>query len=331
MIICRTPFRISFFGGGTDFPRWYSKNTGSVISVSIDKFCYITVRDLPNFFDYRYRLRYFNTEQAKRIDEIKHSSFREIIKKYHNKNRTIELVHNADLPAMTGLGSSSSTTVGTIHALMHLNNKKVNKKKLAYNAIDLEQKILKESVGSQDQVIASYGGFNYIKFNKDNSIIVESFKNNKNIKKIENSLFLVFTGLKRKAEKIEKDKIKKINKTKKYYDEINIITLKAKKLIKSKKFKLKDFGKLLSNQWELKKKLSPLVSNSNIDKIYDIGMKNGAYGGKLLGAGNGGFFLFICNPRAKKKLKQKLKNYLNIPIKFDKKGSQIVRYETYQL
>ena len=212
---------------------------------------------------------------------------------------------------------------------MHLNNKKVNKKDLAYKAIDIEQKTLKESVGSQDQVIASYGGFNHIKFNKDKSITVKPFKNVENIKKIENSLLLVFTGIKRKAEKIEKDKIKKIKKTVNYYAEINTITLEAKKLIESKKFKLKYFGKLLSKQWQLKKKLSSMVSNPNIDKIYNVGIKNGAYGGKLLGAGNGGFFLFICNSKTKKKIKQKLKSYLNIPIKFEKKGSQIVRYESY--
>ena len=329
MIICRTPFRISFFGGGTDFPKWYSKNTGCVISVSIDKFSYITVRDLPNFFEYRYRLRYFNTEQAKKISEIKHPSFREIIKKYHNKNRTIEIVHNADLPAMSGLGSSSSTTVGTVHALMTLNNREVSKKSLALRSIEIEQKILKESVGSQDQVVASYGGFNFIKFNRDKSIIVKPFKNFENIKKIENSLLLVYTGIKRKAETIEKDKMKNFSKSIDYYSQLNNLTLEAKKVIESDHFKLKSFGGLLSKHWKIKKKLSSLVTNSNIDRIYNVGMKNGAYGGKLLGAGNGGFMLFICNAETKKKIKQKLKNYLNVPIKFEKKGSQIVRYESY--
>lgn len=329
MIICRTPFRISFFGGGTDFPKWYSKNTGSVISVSIDKYSYITVRDLPNFFDYKYRLRYFNTEQAKKISEIKHPSFREIIKKYYNRNKTIEIVHNADLPAMSGLGASSSTTVGTIHALMTLDNRGVSKKSLAIRSIEIEQEILKENVGSQDQVVASYGGFNFIKFNRDNSIIVEPFKNLKNVKKIENSLLLVFTGIKRKAETVEKDKIKNFSKSLDYYSQLNNLTLEAKKLIESDNFTLKKFGELLSEHWKIKKKLSALVTNSNIDKIYNIGMQNGAYGGKLLGAGNGGFILFICNARTKKKIKQRLKNYLNVPIKFEKKGSQIVKYESY--
>jgi D-glycero-alpha-D-manno-heptose-7-phosphate kinase len=326
MIICQTPFRISFFGGGTDFPQWYENNSGSVISASINKFSYITARDLPNFFDFKYRLRYFKTEEVKELSKINHPTFREIISKYHNKNRTIEIVHNADLPAMSGLGSSSSTTVGTIHALMTLNNRKVSKKSLAYRAIEIEQEILKESVGSQDQVVASYGGFNFIKFNRDKSIIVKPFTNLKNIKKIEDSLLLVFTGIKRKAEKIERDKIKNFNKSLNYFSKLDNLTLKAKELIESNNFKLKNFGELLSENWEIKKKLSSMVTNSNIDRIYNIGMKNGAYGGKLLGAGNGGFVLFICNSKSKKKIKQKLRNYLNVPTKFETTGSRIVKY-----
>ena len=326
MIICKTPFRISFFGGGTDFPQWYKHNSGSVISASINKFSYITARDLPNFFDFKYRLRYFQTEEVKSLNKINHPTFREIINKYHNKNKTIEIVHNADLPAMSGLGSSSSTTIGTIHALMTLNNKSVSKKSLAYKAIEIEQKILKESVGSQDQVIASYGGFNFIEFKKNNTISVKPFKNLKNIKKIEKSLLLVFTGIRRKAEKVEKDKIKNLNKTTKYYSQLNNLTLRAKKVIESDNFRLNEFGELMSEHWRIKKKLSKMVTNSNIDQIYNIGMENGAYGGKLLGAGNGGFVLFICNLSSKNKIKKKLKNYLNVPIKFETQGSRIVKY-----
>lgn len=326
MIICKTPFRISFFGGGTDFPQWYKHNSGSVISASINKFSYITARDLPNFFDFKYRLRYFQTEEVKKLNKINHPTFREIINKYHNKNKTIEIVHNADLPAMSGLGSSSSTTIGTIHALMTLNNKSVSKKSLAYKAIEIEQKILKESVGSQDQVIASYGGFNFIKFKKDNTISVKPFKNQKNIKKIENSLLLVFTGIRRKAEKVEKDKLKNLKRTTKYYSQLNDLTLRAKKVIESDNFRLNEFGELMSEHWKIKKKLSTMVTNSNIDEIYNIGIENGAYGGKLLGAGNGGFVLFICNLSSKNKIKKKLKNYLNVPIKFETQGSRIVKY-----
>ena len=326
MIICQTPFRISFFGGGTDFPRWYENNSGSVISASIDKFSYITARDLPNIFDFKYRLRYFKTEELKELNKINHPTFREIIKKYHDSRKNIEIVHNADLPAMSGLGSSSSTTVGTIHAVMTLNNKKVSKKSLAYKAIEIEQKILKESVGSQDQVVASCGGFNYIKFKKDRSISIKPFKNYKNIQKIENSLLLVFTGIRRKAEKIEKDKLNNLKKKNNYYLQLNDLTFRAKREIESKNFSLSNFGKLISEHWEIKKKLSSMVTNRNIDQIYKTGMDNGAYGGKLLGAGNGGFVLFICSQNSKNKIKKKLKNYLNIPIKFETEGSKIVKY-----
>tara|TARA_B100000989_G_scaffold292554_1_gene268650 strand:+ start:812 stop:1795 length:984 start_codon:yes stop_codon:yes gene_type:complete len=326
MIICQTPFRISFFGGGTDFPRWYENNSGSVISASIDKFSYITARDLPNIFDFKYRLRYFKTEELKELNKINHPTFREIIKKYHDSHKNIEIVHNADLPAMSGLGSSSSTTVGTIHAVMTLNNKKVSKKSLAYKAIEIEQKILKESVGSQDQVVASYGGFNYIKFKKDRSISIKPFKNYKNIQEIENSLLLVFTGIRRKAEKIEKDKLNNLKKKNNYYLQLNDLTFRAKREIESKNFSLSNFGKLISEHWEIKKKLSSMVTNRNIDQIYKTGMDNGAYGGKLLGAGNGGFVLFICSQNSKNKIKKKLKNYLNIPIKFETEGSKIVKY-----
>ena len=328
MIICQTPFRISFFGGGTDFPNWFKKKTGSVISASINKYSYITARNLPNFFEYNYRIRYFKTEQVKKINQIQHPSFREIIKKYNHKNRNLEIVHNADLPAMTGLGSSSSTTVGAINALINLNDKKISKRNLAYGAIEIEQKILKESVGSQDQVISSYGGFNCIHFNKDSSIKVNQIKNKKNIKKIEESLLLVFTGLTRHALIIEKDKILNCNNKASYYDKLNKLTHEAKVLIESNRFNLRKFGQLLSKNWEIKKNLSRLVTTNEIEKIYKIGINNGAYGGKLLGAGGGGFVLFICNKKTKKILKKKFKKYLNIPIKFEHKGSQIIKYNS---
>lgn len=327
MIVCRTPFRISFFGGGTDFPNWYNKNSGSVIAVTINKYSYITARQLPNFFDYNYRIRYFKTEQVKKISNIEHPSFREIIKRYNENNKNLEIVHNADLPAMTGLGSSSSTTVGTINAILSLNNKTISKKNLALKAIEIEQKILKENVGSQDQIITAFGGFKHIRFDRKSKIHITELKNKSNIKKIENGLFLVFTGLTRKADIIEKDKILNCKKKSKYYRKLNMLTDQAKLLIESNNFSLKKFGELLSKNWSYKKNLSKLVTNKKIDKLYDIGVKNGAYGGKLLGAGNGGFLLFICNSKTKKILKKKFDKYLNIPIKFEKYGSQIVKYK----
>jgi len=323
MILCRTPFRVSFFGGGTDFPQWYSENGGAVISTSINKYSYITVRTLPDIFNYRYRLRYFKTEEVKNINEIKHPTFREALKKHFLKNKTIEIVHNADLPAMTGLGSSSSTAVGTIHALSFFNKKKLNKLDLALDAIDIEQNILKENVGSQDQVAASFGGFNYIQFNR-NRIKVNKILNIKNVEKIEKSILLVFSGIQRKANNIERDKIKNLKKNYNYLNLMNQLTLEARSILLSNKFTIEEFGKLLDHQWEIKKKLSSMVSNPKINDIYELGIQNGAYGAKLLGAGHGGFIVFICNENVKNKIKEKLKNFFNISIKFENSGSKII-------
>ena len=164
MIICKTPFRVSFFGGGTDFPLWYKNNEGAVLNTTINKYSYIILRDLPNIFEYGYRLRYYKTEQVKKLSQIKHNAYREILKNYNFKFNCLEIVHNADLPALSGLGSSSSSSVGLINALNKFKNKKITKKKLAQITINIEQNILKENSGSQDQIATSYGGFNYIKF-----------------------------------------------------------------------------------------------------------------------------------------------------------------------
>jgi D-glycero-alpha-D-manno-heptose-7-phosphate kinase len=326
MILCRTPFRVSFFGGGTDFPQWYLENGGAVISTSINKYSYITVRTLPDIFNYRYRLRYFKTEEVKNINEIKHPTFREALKKHFLKNKTIEIVHNADLPAMTGLGSSSSTAVGTIHALSFFNKKKLNKLDLALDAIDIEQNILKENVGSQDQIAASFGGFNYIQFNR-NRIKVNKILNIKNVEKIEKSILLVFSGTQRKANNIERDKIKNLKKNYNYLNLMNQLTLEARSILLSNKFTIEEFGKLLDHQWEIKKKLSSMVSNPKINDIYELGIQNGAYGAKLLGAGHGGFIVFICNENVKNRIKEKLKNFFNISIKFENSGSKIIYKE----
>jgi len=323
MILCRTPFRVSFFGGGTDFPQWYLENGGAVISTSINKYSYITVRTLPDIFNYRYRLRYFKTEEVKNINEIKHPTFREALKKHFLKNKTIEIVHNADLPAMTGLGSSSSTAVGTIHALSFFNKKKLNKLDLALDAIDIEQNILKENVGSQDQIAASFGGFNYIQFNR-NRIKVNKILNIKNVEKIEKSILLVFSGTQRKANNIERDKIRNLKKNYNYLNLMNQLTLEARSILLSNKFTIEEFGKLLDHQWEIKKKLSSMVSNPKINDIYELGIQNGAYGAKLLGAGHGGFIVFICNENVKNRIKEKLKNFFNISIKFENSGSKII-------
>jgi len=323
MIICRTPFRISFFGGGTDFPAWYKNEGGAVISTTINKYCYINIRQLPRFFSFKYRIRYFKTEQTRRLQDIKHPSFREALKLLNFQNDSIEIVHNADLPALSGMGASSSATVCLLHAAYALRNLNVTKKKLSLNSLEVEQKILKEFVGSQDQISTAYGGFNHIQFNQNSSFEVKPISNKKNIKKIEKSIVLIFTGLQRKAQIIEKDKIKNMNINRSFLSEINSITNEALSMI-NQNLDIKKFGELLNYQWNLKKKLSRNVSNKVIDEIYSNGLRCGAYGGKLLGAGNGGFILFICNEDVKKKIYKKFKSFLFIPIKFDTHGSQII-------
>ena len=325
MIISKTPFRMSFFGGGTDFPQWYDNYGGCVLATTINKYCYINLRKLPPFFNYQFRLRYFQTEERKNIKSISHKSFKEILDHYKFHKEFIEIVYHADLPALSGLGSSSSSTVGLINAVNAYKNIKLSKKKLYNEAIKIEQKILKENVGSQDQANAAFGGFNFIEFKKSN-IKINSISNKKNINKLENSILLIFTGMQRHSQTIEKHKIDSINKNKSTNNLLTMIDIayEAKNLIMSKNFNLKHFGKLLNEQWKLKKDLSHKVTNKKIDEIYNGALNMGAFGGKLLGAGAGGFLMLICNSETKKKIQKKYFRLMNIPINFENEGSKII-------
>lgn len=322
MIISRTPFRITFFGGGTDFPLWYNYNGGKVINASINKFCYISIRNLPPFFKYRYRLRYFKKELVNHVNNISHPSIRETIKFLKIKN-DLEIVHSADLPAQSGLGASSSFTVGLLNALTTFSGKNFSKKKLFSTAINIEQNLIKEHVGSQDQVAAANGGLNIINFYK-NKIEVIPVKNYKNVKDLEKSLFLFFTGYPREASKIEYSKIKKFSSNKIYLNEIFKISKDAEIKIQSSKNIVSDFSELLDKYWYFKKKLSPKVSNKKIDKLYNLALKFGAYSGKLVGAGGGGFLMFLVDPKKRSVLEEIFKNYKVVPIEFENEGSKIV-------
>ena len=316
---------MSFFGGGTDFPQWYDNYGGCVLATTINKYCYINLRKLPPFFNYQFRLRYFQTEERKNIKSISHKSFKEILDHYKFHKEFIEIVYHADLPALSGLGSSSSSTVGLINAVNAYKNIKLSKKKLYNEAIKIEQKILKENVGSQDQANAAFGGFNFIEFKKGN-IKINSISNKKNINKLENSILLIFTGMQRHSQTIEKHKIDSINKNKSTNNLLTMIDIayEAKNLIMSKNFNLKHFGKLLNEQWKLKKDLSHKVTNKKIDEIYNGALNMGAFGGKLLGAGAGGFLMLICNSETKKKIQKKYFRLMNIPINFENEGSKII-------
>ena len=325
MIISRTPFRISYFGGGTDFPDWYNYNDGKVISTTINKYCYVNTRVLPPFFKFRYRLRYYMTEEVKNVNKIKHSSIRETLK-YKNFLDSLELLHIADLPAQSGLGASSSFTVGLLNCVNSMLGKIPTKRQLANEAVEIEQMKIKESVGSQDQYAAAFGGFNVITFSKDN-VQVKAVPNNlKNVKELELSTILIFTGFQRKASLVEKTKIRSISRNANYYEKIQQITNEAENLLSTSDNIVRDYSELLKEYWFLKKKLSNNVSNSNIDKLIQYCLDSGAEGSKLLGAGNGGFLMCLVKPKNKKKFIEKLKKKLVVPIKFENLGSQIIYY-----
>jgi len=325
VIITRTPFRISFFGGGTDFPDWYNENGGTVLSTTIDKYCYISCRRLPPFFEYKHRIVYSKYEQVNEIDEIVHPAVRETFR-FMGIDEGLEIHHDGDLPARSGLGSSSSFTVGLLNTLYALKGKMVTKKQLALDAIYVEQEMIKENVGSQDQVAVAYGGINKISFFGKHEIDVTPITlSHERIEDFENHLMLFFTGFSRMASEIEKDKIQNIEKNK---DKLSIMQVMVDEAIHilSEHKNFHGFGELLHESWKLKKRLSEKVTNTFVDEIYDTALKNGAIGGKLLGAGGGGFILFFVKPENRDRLKKSLSYLLYVPFSFDKTGSQIIYY-----
>ena len=330
MLICRTPLRISFFGGGTDFPHWYKENKGMVIATSINKYCFLTLRRLAPVFNYKYKLRYFNNEEVTKINDIKHNSIRESLKKFHISKMGLELIYNADLPAKTGLGSSSAFSVSLIHTLNCLNNKLISKREIAFEAINLEQNILKEHVGSQDQFTCAFGGLNTIRFYSKGIDVSPIIIDPTRVKKLFNHCVLFYTKSRRYAEKVEKDKIRNLSKIKSHLKNIYSLTLEANKIIHNKKNFIREFGKLMHESWLIKKSLSKYVSNENFDEIYNFAIKKGALGGKLLGAGGGGFFLFVVpNLKIKSELIKALtlKGLPNIKFNIDNTGSQIIYHK----
>ena len=326
MIISRSPFRISFFGGGTDYPVWYEKFGGRVINATINKYCFITARFLPPFFDYKYRVRCYLHEEAQKVNEIKHPSVRECIK-YLKLEKGIEIVHNADLPARSGLGSSSTFTVGLLNALHAINNYMPTKRELAMQAIDVEQNFIKESVGSQDQTAAAFGGFNKITFNSASDIDVDPIIIKKERQfELENNLLLFFTGFARTASEIAKEQISITTKKEKELKTMLEISKEGLSRLTDEKQSLDQFGELLDEQWKIKRSLTNKISNKNIDEIYTAGINAGAIGGKLLGAGGGGFMLFYVSKGKQKNVINALKKKLFVPFRFEFTGSKIIYY-----
>ena len=326
MIICRTPLRISLFGGGTDYPVWYREHGGRVISFTINKYSYITLRKLPPFFDYRYRIRYFKTEEVVSREEIAHPVVREALKQ-SNIDTPLEIIHTADLPARSGLGSSSTFSVGFLHALQTFQHYVPTKRELALQAIDLEQNILKERVGSQDQVAASFGGLNLITFGGQSEFKVDPMVvSSERLREIESHLLLCFTGFARVASDIAAHQIQN---TPSRYEELHAMASildKALRVMTHTEFSVEELGKLLDEQWQLKRKMSTQISNPTLDEIYLDAISAGASGGKLLGAGGGGFFLFLADPSKHEAIKETLSQYMFVPVRMESSGSSVIYF-----
>ena len=326
MIITKTPFRISFFGGGTDYPAWFNENKGSVLGTTIDKYCYISCRCLPPFFEHKHRIAYSKVETVKTVSEIQHPAVRAILE-YMGINNGMEIHHDGDLPARTGLGSSSSFTVGLLHALYAMKGEMLSKKRLALEAIHIEKDILKENVGLQDQVFASVGGFKKIDFiDKATFHEMPITIANKRFDELRDHLMLFFTGISRFASTIAEKKIKNIPNRKK---ELTLMCEMVEEGISilTSDTNLCEFGQLLHESWKLKRSLSDGITTPFIDDIYSSAMDAGAIGGKLLGAGGGGFMLIFAKPQDQPAIKKRLRKFLSVPFEFDRLGSQVIVFQ----
>ena len=326
MIISRTPFRISFFGGGTDYPGWYRQHGGAVLATTINKYCYLTCRYLPPFFEHRIRVVYSKIESCQKIDEISHPAVREALR-YLKVDRGMEIHHDGDLPGRSGMGSSSAFTVGLLLALYALKGRAIGKKQLAAESIHLEQDVLKETVGSQDQVCAAYGGLNRINFLRNGDFSVQPMTLSQDrLTELNSHLLLFYTGIKRTAATVASsfvpsiaDRAALLHRMRDYVDQSCDILNSGGSLT--------PFGKLLHETWQVKRALSDKVSNASVDRIYDEACAAGALGGKLLGAGGGGFLLFFAPPAKHGKIKKQLSNLIHVPFKFEFGGSQVIFHE----
>ena len=327
MVITRTPLRISFFGGGTDYPVWYRENGGSVLATTIDKSCYITCRRLPPFFEYHSRISYSKVENVASNQAIEHPSVHACLQ-FMGMDEGVEIHHVADLPARTGLGTSSAFTVGLLHGLYALKDKMRDKHALATDAIHVEQDMIQEAVGSQDQVSAAYGGFNRINFHTNGEIEVRRILTSQSrLAELEQHLALFFTGFSRNASDVAQEQLKMTPHKKKELGMMLQLVDEAEAILTSPGQSLDDFGRMLHESWQIKRSLTQKITNTSIDQIYEAGMDAGALGGKLLGAGGGGFMLFYVPPERREALRKRLIKLLCVPFSFSSKGSQVLVYE----
>lgn len=327
MIITRTPFRISFFGGGTDYPKWYQQHGGVVLATSIDKYCYISCRYLPPFFEHKYRIVYSRIENVRHVSEVEHPAVRAVLTTMRC-DQGLEIHHDGDLPARSGLGSSSSFTVGLVNALMALEGKYISHDDLASRAIDIEQNVIKEAVGSQDQITAAFGGFNRIEFRQDDSfdvspVILPKARQDE----LENHLVLCFTGLSRFASEIAKTQLDNMKNRERELHRMKEMVDEAIAILQAKGRPVEEFGKLLHESWKYKRSLSDKVTTAEIDDIYEAAMAAGATGGKILGAGGGGFLLLFVRPELQARVKERLKHLVHVPFGFENSGSRVIVYQ----
>ena len=326
MVISRTPFRISFFGGGTDYPTWYRKHGGSVLAATINKYCYLTCRYLPPFFEHRTQVVYSRIERVQSVDEIQHPAARELLR-YLKIDQGVEIHHAGDLPRRSGMGSSSSFTVGLLHALYALKGQIVGKRQLALESIHLEQDILKENVGSQDQVCAAYGGVNLISFHPNGDINVRPLTlSAQRLAELKSHLVLCYTGIVRTASDIAASFITKLPSMEDTLKRMRDLVDSSGEILSSSRDIL-EFGRLMHEAWRVKRSLSEKVSNSHVDSLYQEALEAGAVGGKLLGAGGGGFMLFFIPPEKQAALRKRLNKLLLVPFEFEFAGSDIIFFE----
>ena len=327
MIISRTPLRISFFGGGTDYPAFYQEHGGAVLSTTINKYSYIICRYLPPFFTYNYRIRYTMREETKTIAEIRHSSVRECLKFVDLGSRGVEIQHNADLPSMSGLGSSSAFTVGLLNALHALKGQMITKRQLALDAIHIEQEKIKENVGSQDQTAAAFGGFNKIEFGGLRKIWVQAITIEQGKQDfLQQHFMLFFAGFPRNASDIAGEQIRKTPDNIEELKQMKAMVGQGIEILNGRPEDYGDFGRLLDAAWALKRGLTNSITNPAIDEIYKAAKEAGALGGKLLGAGGGGFMLLFVPPELRQQVRDQLSKLLYVPFAFHDMGSEIVYY-----
>lgn len=325
MIITKTPFRMSFFGGGTDLESFFRKFGGAVLSTTFDKYCYVTVRHLPRFFDYSTEIAYSKMERVNNVEEINHPAVRNAMKMLDMHE--IRLTYEADLPARSGLGTSSSFAVGMLNAFYCLKGKYADKKKLADQAIYLERELCQEAGGWQDQIAASYGGMNRIEFNKDGTYDVRPVIIHPERKQqLNDNLMMFFTGFTRFSSEMQKTNQNGYDEKVKQLQQMYALVDDAENILEDNHSNLDDFGKLLDITWRLKRQTGGAITTNSIDALYEKGISAGALGGKLLGAGGGGFLVFYVQPSKRKAVMEEMKDLLYVPFHFENGGTQVIHY-----